>query len=158
MNYSANAVLWVSVAALIYAAVLMPLFGHLSDVVDRRNLLLGAAIAGCVTMPAFFLLSPGASVLLFGVLLFLLVTNFGLFSSSVNALLSDLIPAKIRGTVLAFSFNTPIALFGGTAPFISTWLTSITGNVTAPAWYFLGTALVTTVALLAIRPTDYVRD
>jgi MHS family proline/betaine transporter-like MFS transporter len=63
----------------------------------------------------------------------------------------------MRATVLAFSFNTPIALFGGTAPFISTWLIQETGDVSSPAWYFLGTAVVTTIGLLLIRRSDYIR-
>lgn len=158
MKFDSGMVLWVSVGSLFYAALLMPIFGHLSDLVDRRNLLLAASIAGCITMPAFFLLSPGASNPVFFLYLWAVVTNFGLFSSSVNALLADLIPARIRATVVAFSFNTPIALFGGTTPLIATWLTDVTGDVTSPAWYFLGTALVTTLALLVIKKRDFIQE
>lgn len=97
----------------------MPFCGHVSDLLDRRNLLLGAPIAGCITMPAFFLFSPGASTPVFFLLLFALVTTCGFFSSSVNALMADLIPARVRATVLAFSFNTPIALSSAEAPRLS---------------------------------------
>jgi MHS family proline/betaine transporter-like MFS transporter len=157
MGFDSGTILWVSVGSLIYAGLLMPICGHLSDRFDRRNLLLAAAIAGCFSMPAFFIFSPTASTFVFFLLLLALVTTFGFFSSSVNALLADLIPAKMRATVLAFSFNTPIALFGGTAPFISTWLIQETGDVSSPAWYFLGTAVVTTIGLLLIRRSDYIR-
>lgn len=158
MGFGPGTILWVSVGALLYAGLLMPVFGHLSDLIDRRKLLLVGSIAGCITMPAFFLLSPVASTPVFFLLLFAVVTNFGLYSSSVTALMTDMIPARVRATVVAFSFNTPIALFGGTAPLIATWLTKSTGDVTSPAWYFLATALVTTVALLAIKKSDYIRE
>ena len=32
------------------------------------------------------------------------------------------------------------ALFGGTAPFVATWLISITGSKLAPAWYLVAAA------------------
>lgn len=158
MKFDPGMILWVTVGALLYAGGLMPIFGHLSDRVDRRRLLLAGSIAGCITMPAFFFLSPAASTPVFFLLLFAVVTTFGLYSSSVTALMTDMVPARVRATVVAFSFNTPIALFGGTAPLIATWLTQKTGDVTSPAWYFLSTALITTIALLAIKKSDYIRE
>lgn len=158
MKFDPGMILWVTVGALLYAGLLMPIFGHLSDRLDRRRLLLTGSIAGCITMPVFFFLSPVASMPVFFLLLFAVVTTFGMFSSSVTALITDMVPARVRATVVAFSFNTPIALFGGTAPLIATWLIQKTGDVTSPAWYFLGTALITTIALLAIKKSDYIRE
>ncbi|MBP9608887.1 MAG: MFS transporter, partial [Laribacter sp.] len=55
----------------------------------------------------------------------------------------------------AFSFNSANALFGGTAPFIATWLISVTGNKLAPAWYLVIASSVALVAMLASRETAH---
>lgn len=157
MRFDPGTVLWVSVGSLVFAGLLMPLSGYLSDVFDRRNLLLGVAIAGCITLPAFFLFSPGASTPLFVLLVAALAATVGFFSSSITGMVVALIPAHVRATILAVSWNAPIALFGGTAPLVAAWLTQATGDITAPAWYFLGTALVSTVALLLIKRSDYIQ-
>ena len=47
------------------------------------------------------------------------------------------------------------AVFGGTAPFIATWLIHMTGNKMAPAWYLLAAAAVALVAMLASRETAH---
>lgn len=155
MKFGATATLWITTGALIYSALLMPIFGHFSDGRDRRGLLRVAAVIAGLAMGLFFLLTPGASLPAYVVLVAIVTTAFGLYSSSVNALMADLIPADIRATVLSFSFNTPIALFGGTAPLIATWMINQTGNASAPALYFMATAAVTFFGLTLITPADY---
>ncbi|MQY19817.1 hypothetical protein NRB20_29120 [Nocardia sp. RB20] len=44
-------------------------------------------------------------------------------------------------------------LFGGTAPFIATWLIDVTGNSLAPAGYFVVCAVLTLGAALFVRET-----
>ena len=44
--------------------------------------------------------------------------------------------------------------FGSTAQFIVTWLLDFTGNPMAIAWYLVGSSLVSTVALLYMRPPE----
>jgi MHS family proline/betaine transporter-like MFS transporter len=61
----------------------------------------------------------------------------------------------VRFSGFAFSFNIANAVFGGTAPFIATWLIQLTGNKMAPAWYLLAAAAVALVAMLASRETAH---
>jgi len=59
----------------------------------------------------------------------------------------------VRYSGFAFSFNSANALFGGTAPFVATWLISTSGSKLAPAWYLVGAAIIALIAMLAARET-----
>ena len=55
---------------------------------------------------------------------------------SVGTMLSlALFPVAIRFTATAVALNLGFALFGGTAPYVSTWLVSTTGSPIAPGVY-----------------------
>ena len=57
------------------------------------------------------------------------------------------LPKNIRGGAFATIYAVAIAIFGGTAQLVVAWLTEVTGNALAPAWYLL---LATAVGLAAM--------
>jgi MHS family proline/betaine transporter-like MFS transporter len=67
--------------------------------------------------------------------------------------LAEIFPTRVRYSGFAFSFNTANALFGGTAPFLATWLIAETGDKLAPAWMLVAAAVVALLAMLAVRET-----
>ncbi|MGH7463067.1 MAG: MFS transporter, partial [Longimicrobiales bacterium] len=69
--------------------------------------------------------------------------------------LTEIFPTRVRYSGFAFSFNTANALFGGTAPFIATWLISVSGDKMAPAWFLVVAAGVALVATLVVRETAH---
>lgn len=121
--------------------------GHISDRFGRKKVLIGACVAFIVlTVPAFMILETGAfwSVLLVELALCATLTaNDGTLSSY----LTETFPTSVRFTGFAFSFNLANAIFGGTAPFIATWLIWATGSPIAPAWYMVAIAAVALVAM-----------
>ena len=46
-----------------------------------------------------------------------------------------------------------VALFGGTAPYVATWLVDRTGNEVAPAFYVIAAAIVSLATVLTMRET-----
>jgi hypothetical protein len=46
-----------------------------------------------------------------------------------------------------------VAAFGGTTPYVVTWLTAETGNNVAPAYYVVAAAVVSLLTTLTIRET-----
>lgn len=124
------------------------LSGALSDRLGRKTMLIAASLCFIVlTVPLFMLLDHAGFLTLiliqivFGALLTL---NDGTLAS----FLSEIFPTRVRYSGFAFSYNMANALFGGTAPFIATWLISVTGSKLAPAWYLV---LASVVALMAMR-------
>jgi MHS family proline/betaine transporter-like MFS transporter len=60
-------------------------------------------------------------------------------------------PVEIRYSAMAVGYNVALAIFGGTAPLIATWLIKETGNLAAPAWYIAAMAIVSCVATLSLK-------
>ncbi len=140
---------------LIYAAILVttPLRLRLAarfDAGRRTRMMLLSCLAVLLTaFPMFLLLGlwpvPAA--------LFLLPFAFTLIALPYFAPLSGVMgmvfPTEQRGTGLSVGYALGIALFGGTAPLIDTWLVARTGDARSPALYLVLTAIVTGLAILA---------
>jgi MHS family proline/betaine transporter-like MFS transporter len=66
---------------------------------------------------------------------------------------AEMFPTRVRYTGIALGFNLGAALAGGTAPYICTWLVSNTGSSLAPAWFLIGTAVITLLTALKMPET-----
>lgn len=120
----------------------------LSDVFGRRRLLLINVVGFIVlSYPAFVLLGQ---VGFLGVLLIqiALVALFSLNDSTFAVYFVEAVPAQVRLSGFAIPFNFGNAIFGGTAPFIATWLISVTDNSHAPAFLIIALSVVGLIALL----------
>ena len=52
---------------------------------------------------------------------------------------------------MSFSYSISVTVFGGFALFVATWLIAATGDPLSPSYYLMATALLSIVALMAIR-------
>ena len=131
------------------------LMGTLSDRYGRKTMLVTASVLFLLlTFPLFGMLgNPSLLVILMIQIAFgaMLAMNDG----TLSCFLAEIFPTRVRFSGFAFSFNVANAVFGGTAPFIATWLIHMTGNKMAPAWYLLAAAAVALVAMLASRETAH---
>ena len=59
---------------------------------------------------------------------------------------------RTRFSAVPWGYNVTLALFGGTAPLICTWLATRTGDLAAPAYYLIAMTLVSLAAALAWAP------
>lgn len=127
--------------------------GILSDRFGRKTALITASLLFmALTVPLFSLLG-GAS---FGTIILIQIAFGALLTINDGTLptfLTEIFPTKVRFSGFAFSFNSANALFGGTAPFVATWLIALTGSKMAPAWYLVAAAAVALVAMVASRET-----
>ena len=143
-------------AALLLVMVLTPLSGALSDRVGRRPLIVGwTLVCMALTYPLFTIMAQGTEVLVLCAVLVYAVPMAGVSAPSVAAV-PEAVPTAVRYTALSIGYNVGLALFGGTAPFIATFLTTATGDPAAARLYVVATGLVTLVT--GIRLTDRYRD
>ncbi len=126
--------------------------GRLSDRFGRPVMLTTAGIGFAVlSVPIFWVLGLSGVVgatLIQVALGVMLTTNDG----TLPSYLAELFPTRVRYSGFAFSFNTANALFGGTAPFVATFLIHVSGNAAAPAFYLAAAGLVAALAMSAARP------
>ncbi len=61
-----------------------------------------------------------------------------------------IIPPGIRAPWLALTHALGVALFGGTATYVVTWLVGVTGDPLASSYYVIGANVVVLLAALAI--------
>lgn len=128
--------------------------GKLSDHFGRKTMLILASLAFVIlTVPLFSQLGTVGFV---GVVLIQIVFGAMLTMNdgTLPCFLSEIFPTKVRYSGFALSFNLANAIFGGTAPFVATWLIQVTGNKLAPAWYLVAAALIAMIAMAASKETS----
>lgn len=136
--------------------ILMPIAGHLSDKLggSRRGILLVSAVFLGGSALWFFTMAPGVSTdspLALAVPLLALAIGYGFYCGIPYATMTELFPAKVRSTGIALGYNIPVAVFGGSAPFIASWLIGETGNTSSPGGYFAFTAVISIIGLIFLR-------
>lgn len=139
-------------------AVVMPFGGMFTDRFGRKPFLLVMAVLATGALIWFFVAAPGATPATFIAPLLAVALTFGLYSSTPYAVMTELLPTHIRSTGIAVAYNLPVAVFGGSAPMISTALIAGTDNISSPVIFFVGTAVISIIGLLILRPSDFTRS
>lgn len=124
-----------NVIALTMAAILAPFIGRLCDRIGRRKAMFASAILlGTTAIPGYILASGGTFGAALGGQILIMV---GTVTANVvtAVLLTEVFPTKVRYTASGITYNVSYAVFGGTAPYIATWLIDATGNPLSPAIY-----------------------
>jgi nitrate/nitrite transporter NarK len=65
--------------------------------------------------------------------------------------LPEMFPKHVRATGMSVVYSVGVALFGGFSPLIVTWMVNETGSKLAPAWYLMGTTVVSLFGLLLFK-------
>ena len=133
-------------------AICCPLMGMISDRLGRWPMMTAAATAFLITVyPAFRWLQAAPS----GTALVVLELGFGFlfaaYAGPGGATIAALYPVHGRATAMAVAYNVGVAIFGGGAPIIVTWLIARTGDPIAPAYYVMTGVFISVLALTAMR-------
>jgi MHS family proline/betaine transporter-like MFS transporter len=146
--------LWYTAAGLVLLALATPALGHLSDRIGRKPLLLAACVA-CILLPyplfgAMVSSRDPTTTLLSQLALALAIA---VFSGAGPAAIAEMFPTSQRSTWMSTGYSLAVAVFGGFAPFIATWLIEHTGNPVAPAFYLMAAAVVSLLVIAPMRET-----
>ncbi|MCV7422133.1 MFS transporter [Mycobacterium yunnanensis] len=119
----AGSALWAVVGANLVFMVTLPLWGKLSDRIGRKPVFATYSVAFMIlTFPLLAAIdeSPMRLFVVTSVALFFL----GAFIGIMPAYFAELFPTHVRASGIGVPYSFTVAIFGGTAPYIATWLAS----------------------------------
>lgn len=140
----------ISMAAL---SIFVPIAAILSDKFGRKPFLLIGTAGVAILSPALVRLMHhhDFTLILTGQLSYALL--LGCFGGALPAAITELFRPQVRVSAASVSYNIPFAMFGGTAPMVSTWLVHATGNPLAFSWYLSAIAAFSFVITLTLKET-----
>lgn len=119
---NSTAVLLAEVVALLAFIVALPLCGALSDRIGRRPTLLTFALGMAALSYPLTLLARSGGAWQLGLAMTIALLCIALIASIVPAVFAELFPTDVRTTGTGVPYAIAVALFGGTTPYLQTWL------------------------------------
>jgi MFS transporter, MHS family, proline/betaine transporter len=143
--------LLVNTAAMLLMVALMPLAGAAADRLGYKPVLVVAMVATAVLVHPLLVWVDTASFAAMVVAMIVFAVVNGFLQGPTPVAMAAQFPVEIRFSAMAVGYNVSLALFGGTAPLVATWLIAETGNLAAPAWYVAAIAVASALATLTLK-------
>lgn len=129
----------------------IPLFGHLSDKIGRRPIILGGALAGIVWAFGFFALVNTGSTPLILLAAFIAMFIVAAMFSPLASFIPEMFPTKVRCTGSSMGFQLAGIFGGAPAPLIAVPLVAAFGS-SLPVSIYLAVALALIVVCVLAAP------
>ena len=119
--------------------------------VSRKPIALASVVLTTLLIyPAIWTMNMHPSVPLALVMIALVTAASSFGSAPMLLLLMEMFPASVRASGLSVIYSIGVALFGGSAQFIVTWLLARTGNPMSLALYMIACGVVTVCAMSSL--------
>jgi MFS family permease len=153
LHVSRNFLLTAVLSASVLSFVSIPLFGHLSDRIGRKNMyMIGAVTTGVFGFVYFAMLHVGSEPIIFLAIILSLVPHDMLYGPQA-ALIAESFTGRLRYSGSSLGYQLASVIAGGPAPLIATWLFGTYHSTTAIALYIAACAVITLIATAMM--TDY---
>jgi MHS family proline/betaine transporter-like MFS transporter len=152
LKLDAASSLTITAASLLFAAFWVWLIGALSDRTGRKTMVL-LSVAGflLLTYPLLSLLTSSPNLTNLVIVQFAGAILYGTVFGVIPTLLPELFPTNVRYTGISLSIGFAQMIFGGTSPFINSYLVQLTGNPVAPAFWVMLVAAISGIAMLMTK-------
>ena len=150
----ADSFLLVNTLILFVVLASKPLGGWLSDRIGRRRLMIALTIVA--TALFYFALdlmlegSPGR----FALGQTLMAIPLGMALGMQGAMVVEIFPLRTRVTSMSIAYSVTLALAGGIAPLVSTWLNDTFGQPLAPAYFVMLYGVIGLLLMLPMKETN----
>ncbi|KAB8033804.1 MFS transporter [Fluviispira multicolorata] len=140
-GFESGDILFINSAAVFFYAVIIILFGILSDRIGPRKVLnFGLILLIAFSYPIFNNFSANNFNSIYFCYAIVSVATASITAGSIY-ILAQSFPAKIRYSGASLSYNLAFGIFGGFTPLIATTLIKQTNLNTSPAFYMIGVSL-----------------
>ena len=155
---SRTASLWSNTIGLLVLVAAIPAMGALSDRIGRKPLLLACCVAfALLSYPLFSVIVSGATLTTVILVQIVFALMIAAFSGPGPAAIAEIFPTSSRSTWMSTGYSLAVAIFGGFAPYIATWLIGATGSPLAPTYYLIAAAIVSTLVIVNLRETAHAK-
>ena len=153
LHVSRDFLLTAVLAASVLSFVSIPVFGHLSDRIGRKNMyMIGAAVTGVFGFIYFALLGTGSEPIIFVAIILSLIPHDMMYGPQA-ALIAESFTGRLRYSGASLGYQLASIIAGGPAPLIAAWLFGTFHTSTAIAAYVAACAVITLIATALM--TDY---
>jgi MHS family proline/betaine transporter-like MFS transporter len=116
----------------------------------RRVMLVGGLGMLCAAYTAYAYLIDAPDVNRLMITQTVLMVFFLIYSTPASAVLAELFSTPVRATGISLTYSLGVTIFGGFTPAITTALVDWTGKPIAVAFYLMGAACVSSIAVFAL--------
>jgi MHS family alpha-ketoglutarate permease-like MFS transporter len=148
LGIDSSAALLAGVLAGLVLIAVQPAWGALSDRIGRRPVLLISCIGTAALL--FPLQAMVRDAVQLGIAMAIAMVFIGAGVAILPAAYAEMFPTRIRAVGLAVPYSIAVAAFGGTAPYLQTWLGTTLGRPAFTA-YVVALLLVSAATVLTLR-------
>jgi MFS family permease len=153
LHVSRNFLLTAVLTASVLSFVSIPVFGHVSDLIGRKNMyMLGAITTGIFGFIYFAMLHTASEPVIFFAIILSLIPHDMMYGPQA-ALIAESFTGRLRYSGASLGYQLASVIAGGPAPLIATWLFGTFHSATAIAGYIAICAVISLVATALM--TDY---
>ena len=122
LHVSRDFLLTAVLSASVLSFVSIPLFGHLSDQIGRKNMyMIGAVVTGVFGFIYFAMLNTGSATVIFLAIILSLIPHDMMYGPQA-ALIAESFTGRLRYSGSSLGYQLASVIAGGPAPLIATWL------------------------------------
>lgn len=144
--------LWAGVIGNLIFMAALPLWGALSDRIGRKPVLvIGTFGTAALYFPMTFVLQDSAWQLMLS--MGVMVTLLAAFLSIGPAVYAEIFPTKIRAIGVGVPYSICIALFGGTAPYLQSWMAQTFEGASPFPFYVVLLLVISGITVLSLPET-----
>ncbi|PYI69128.1 MFS transporter [Arthrobacter livingstonensis] len=153
LKFSTDTMLLAVLCACVVGLVMLPVFGKMSDRFGRKPVIIGGLIAEIVlSFPLFWLMDTRTVAgLILGYVL--MMTAFCANYGPIATFLAELFGPRVRYSGLSVAYMLAGLLGSAITPVVTTALLKATGQGSSVAWFLIGSAVVSLIALLLLTET-----
>lgn len=150
-SLTTSQIMMLSTSLMVLWVIVLPIAGYFSDKIGRIKLMAWSAVSTILAaFPIFHIMQEAQSFTHFLACQTLICLTSMPYVATCSSVLPILFPPAARYSGSAFSYSLGVAVFGGTAPLIVSWLVNH-GLTFAPALYLMFAGLCGWMAVISIN-------